>query len=45
MKNSEVSAHSKCTELWLPSFKIEGAHHDSALRKWQGLALKGESED
>lgn len=45
MKNSEVSTHSKCTELWLPSFKIEGVHQDSALRKWQGLALKGGSDD
>ena len=46
MKNSEVSTHSKCTELWLPSFKLEGVHHqNAALRKWQGLALKGSSEE
>ena len=29
----------------MPSFKVDGAHNDSALRKWQGLVLKGASED
>ena len=28
MKNSEVSTNSKCTELWLPSFKVDGVTHD-----------------
>jgi hypothetical protein len=45
MKNSEVSANSKCTELWLPSFKVDGVSHDSALRKWQGLTLKGQTDE
>jgi hypothetical protein len=44
MKNSEVSTHSKCTELWLPSFKIDGVSNDSALRKWQGLTLNGQTD-
>ena len=45
LKNAEVSVNNKCTELWMPSFKVDGVHHDSALRKWQGLVLKGTSED
>ncbi len=45
MKNSEVSTHSKCTELWLPSFKLDVNQSDAALRKWHGLTLKGISDD
>lgn len=45
MKNSEVSTQSKCTELWLPSFKVEANQSDAALRKWHGLTLKGDKEE
>jgi len=41
MKNLEVSQHKKCSELWLPSFKVEGINTtvDPFIRDFKGYTF------
>jgi hypothetical protein len=46
MKNLEVSNNKKCSELWLPSFKVEGIKTsvDPFLRDFKGYNFQKDGD-
>lgn len=46
MKNLEVSHQKKCTELWLPSFKVEGIQTtaDPFIRDFKGYTFQKDGD-
>jgi hypothetical protein len=42
MKNLEITEHKKCTEVWLPSFKVEGIQttSDPFIRDFKGYTFQ-----